>query len=63
MKVAIFRWKALVPLALFLALLVAAWLLFADRFGRLAVVRGGTAILGAKVEVGSLHLSLGRTMA
>ena len=60
MKVAIFRWKALVPLALFLALLVATWLLFADRFGRLAVVRGGTAILGAKVEVGSLHLSLGQ---
>lgn len=59
MKVAIFRWKALVPLALLLALLVGVWLLFADRFGRLVVERGGTAILGARVDVGSFHFSLG----
>ncbi|MGE5742354.1 MAG: hypothetical protein ACM368_00370, partial [Gemmatimonadota bacterium] len=59
MKVAIFRWKAIVPLALLLALLVAVWLLLADRFGRLVVERGGTAILGARVDVGSFHLSLG----
>jgi uncharacterized protein (TIGR03545 family) len=58
-KVAIVRWKALVPLALLLALLAGVWLLFADRFGRLAVERGGTAILGARVDVGSFHLSLG----
>src|SRR5512147_743769 len=59
MKVAVFRWKALMPLALLLALLAGAWLLFADRFGRLAVERGGTAILGARVDVGSFHSSLG----
>ncbi|HEY6108393.1 MAG TPA: hypothetical protein VIV56_05740, partial [Gemmatimonadales bacterium] len=59
MKVAIFRWKAVVPLALLLALLVAVWLLLADRLGRVVVERGGTAILGARVDVGSFHLSLG----
>lgn len=59
MKVAIFRWKAIVPLVLFLALLVGAWLLFADRLGRLALERGGTAALGAKVAVRSFHFSLG----
>jgi uncharacterized protein (TIGR03545 family) len=59
MKVAIFRWKAIVPLVLFLAVLVGAWLLFADRLGRLALQRGGTAALGAKVEVRSFHFSLG----
>jgi uncharacterized protein (TIGR03545 family) len=60
MTVALVRWKALVPLALFLALLVGGWVLFADRLGRLALERGGTAALGAKVEVRSFHLSLGR---
>jgi uncharacterized protein (TIGR03545 family) len=59
MKVAIFRWKAVVPLGLLLALLVVVWLLLADRFGRVVVERGGTAILGARVDVGSFHLSLG----
>jgi uncharacterized protein (TIGR03545 family) len=59
-KVAIFRWKAIVPLALFLVLVVGAWLLLADRLGRLAVERGGTAVLGARVTVRSFHLSLGQ---
>jgi hypothetical protein len=59
MKVAIFRWKAIVPLVLFLAVLVGSWLLFADRLGRLALERGGTAALGAKVNVRSFHFSFG----
>ncbi|HJQ67007.1 MAG TPA: hypothetical protein VJ816_11540, partial [Gemmatimonadales bacterium] len=53
-----FRWRAIVPLALFLALVVLAWLLFADRVGRIAVQRGGTTVLGARVDVRSLHISL-----
>ena len=57
-KVALFRWKAVVPLALFLAVIVAAWLLFADREGHLAVERSGTAVLGARVDVRALHISL-----
>lgn len=55
-----FRWRAIVPLALFLMLVVAGWLVLADRLGRLAVERGGTAVLGARVEVRSLHISLTR---
>jgi len=56
----VFRWRAIVPLALFLVLVVAAWLLLADRLGRFAVERGGTAVLGARVEVRSLHIALTR---
>ena len=58
MKIAIFRWRAVVPLVLFLALIVAAWLVFADRVGRLAVERSGTAVLGARVNVRAFHISL-----
>lgn len=55
-----FRWRAIIPLALFLVLVVVGWLLFADRLGRIAVERGGTAVLGARVEVRSLHIALTR---
>ncbi|MGH7613464.1 MAG: hypothetical protein ACREMW_05380 [Gemmatimonadales bacterium] len=58
MTVAIFRWRAVVPLALFLALIVAAWLVLADRVGRLAVERSGTAVLGARVTVRRFDISL-----
>lgn len=59
-KIAIVRWRALVPLVLLLAVLVGGWMLLADRLGRLALERGGTALLGAKVEVRSFHFSLGQ---
>ncbi len=55
-----FRWKAIAPLVVFLALLVGGWLLLADRLGRLAVERGGTAVLGARVAVRSFRISLAR---
>ncbi len=55
-----FRWRAIVPFALFLVVLVVGWLLLADRLGRIAVERGGTAVLGARVEVRSLHIALTR---
>lgn len=55
-----FRWKAVLPLGLFIALVVILWLLFADRLGRLAVEKGGTAALGAKVEVDRFHIALTR---
>jgi uncharacterized protein (TIGR03545 family) len=57
-QVALFRWKAVVPLALLLTLIVAAWLLFADRVGHLAVEHSGTAVLGARVDVRAFHISL-----
>ena len=55
-----FRWRAIIPLLLFLALVIGTWLVFADRLGRLAVERGGTSVLGARVDVRSLHISLVR---
>ena len=55
-----FRSRAIVPFALVLLLILALWWLFADRLGRIAVERGGTAVLGARVEVRSLHIALAR---
>jgi uncharacterized protein (TIGR03545 family) len=57
-KPGLVRWKALIPFALFLLLVIVGWSLFADRLGRLTVERGGTAILGARVDVRSFHISL-----
>lgn len=54
------RWNAVGPLAGFLLLVVLGWWLFADRLGRLAIERGGTTVLGAKVELRSFHLSLAK---
>ncbi len=52
------RWKGTGPLLLFVGLLVGGWLLFADRLAKGAFESVGTAIVGAKVEVGRLHLDL-----
>jgi len=57
-RVGLFRWKAVIPLALFLVLVVVLWLVFADRLGKLALEKGGTAALGAKVEVEHFHIAL-----
>ena len=53
-----FRWRAIIPLAVLLCLVVLVWWLFVDRVGRIVVQRGGTAVLGARVDVRSLHISL-----
>jgi uncharacterized protein (TIGR03545 family) len=56
----ILRWKAIVPLLLLVILVVAAWWLFLD----LAVERGieyvGTEIVGARVDLASARVALGR---
>ncbi len=52
------RWQGTGPLLLFVGLLVGGWLLFADRLAKGAFESVGTAIVGAKVEVGRLHLDL-----
>src|SRR5438445_8215558 len=52
------RWTRTGPLLLFAGLLVGGWLLFADRLAKGAFESVGTAIVGAKVEVGRLHLDL-----
>src|ERR1041384_6789132 len=51
------RWKAIVPLVVSLALIWGLWTLFADRLGRLAIERGGSAILGSRVDLESFHIS------
>jgi uncharacterized protein (TIGR03545 family) len=59
-SVAVFRWKAVVPLLGFAALVVVAWILFADRFARRAAESVGTTVIGARVEIRQLHLALRR---
>ena len=56
----LFRWKALVPLALVVALLVLGWTLFVDRLLRKGIEAGGTAAVGAKVELASARIHLFR---
>jgi uncharacterized protein (TIGR03545 family)/uncharacterized protein (TIGR03546 family) len=47
-----------VPLALFVGVAVGAWWMLADRGARAAVERGGTRIMGATVDVGSVDVDL-----
>lgn len=54
----LFRWKALGPLALFVAVVVLAWVLFVDRLIKLGIEAGGTAVNGARVELASARLRL-----
>ena len=54
----LFRWKALLPLALFAAVVVLAWVLFVDRLIKLGIEAGGTAVNGARVELASARLRL-----
>lgn len=56
MRVALFRWKAIVPLLVFGALVLVLWILFADRLAKSAAESVGTRVIGAKVEIGTLHL-------
>ena len=54
----LFRWKAIVPLVLVLALLVLGWTLYADRLVRKLVEFVGTEVVGATVELASARLEL-----
>ncbi len=60
MGVPVFRWKAVGPLVLCGALGALTWWLFADRIARRTVETVGTAVIGARVEVRDLALSLRR---
>lgn len=53
----IFRWKAIIPLALFMVLVVVLWVLYIDRVIHKTVEFVGTDVMGAKVELdgASLH--------
>lgn len=54
----LFRWRAIVPLALFLAALLAGWLLFLDTLVRRGVEEAGSRIVGAKVDVAAAAVRL-----
>lgn len=54
------RWKALIPLSIVLAAAAGLWWLFLDRAIERAIEAAGAEIVGAKVDVGSAHLSLRR---
>ena len=52
------RWKALLPLAVVLILLVVGTILFLDPAVRRGVEAGGTAAVGAKVDLASAHVGI-----
>jgi uncharacterized protein (TIGR03545 family) len=56
--VKLFRWKALIPLGLFVLAVVLGWTLFVDRLIRLGIEAGGTAAVGARVDLASARLRL-----
>jgi hypothetical protein len=56
----VFRWRAIVPLLLFLALVVGLWVLLLDRTVRRAIEDSGTEAIGARVELAEADLRLAR---
>lgn len=54
----IFRWKAILPLGVFLVVLAVCVLLFKNVAVRWAVERGGTTVVGARVDLASAELGL-----
>lgn len=56
----IVRWKALIPLLLFVVLLALGWWLLLDTAVRRGIEYAGTEIVGARVDLASARVSLGR---
>jgi uncharacterized protein (TIGR03545 family) len=56
----IVRWKAVVPLLLLVVLVAAAWWLLLDLAVRRGIEYVGTEIVGARVDLASAHVALGR---
>lgn len=56
----LFRWKAIVPMLLFVVLVAVLWSLYIDRVIRRTIEIVGTDVVGAKVELASARLSLRR---
>lgn len=55
-KGGVFRWRGIIPLALFLALIAIAYLLFADRLAEETAEEVATELLGAQVDLASLRI-------
>ena len=60
-RVALFRWKGIIPLVLGLALVAAVWLLFAERILRGTLEEAGTKALGTELDVAALHIDAAQT--
>ena len=60
-RVAFFRWKGIIPLALGLGIAAAVWLLFAERILRATLEEAGTKALGTELDVTRLHIDATRT--
>lgn len=60
-RVAIFRWKGIIPLVLGLALVAAVWLFFAERILRGTLEEAGTKALGTELDVAALRIDARRT--
>jgi len=56
--VAVFRWKAVVPLLVLGTATLGLWLLFAEPIARRAAESVGTTLVGAEVEIERVHLDL-----
>ena len=54
----LFRWKAIVPLSILLALFVVGWMLYSDKLVEVSVEEFGAEITGARVDVESADLDL-----
>ena len=60
MSVKVFRWRAIGPLLVLFVIAGVLWWLFADGIARRESQKVGTQMLGAKVEIQSLHLDLAK---
>ena len=60
-RIAIFRWKGIIPLVLGLALVAGVWLLFAERILRGTLEEAGTKALGTELDVAALHIDARET--
>jgi len=58
MTIKVFRWRAVGPLLVLFVIGCVLWWLFADTIARHETTKVGTQIMGAKVEIQSLHLDL-----
>lgn len=55
----VIRWRALYPIGLLAAIFIIVPLLFGDRLARGAVEKGGTHVVGAKVDLNSARINYG----
>ncbi len=54
----LFRWRAIIPLVLFVMLVVVGWILLLDTLVEHGVERAGTSIVGAKVDLDEADVQL-----